>query len=324
MSDTRAPLPPGQMQSPVANAQLTGGRRKTMSAGPVDVTVVTVVYNAGALLVPTIRSVQEQRCPGVEHIIIDGGSNDDTLDLIRAHEAQIDFWLSERDAGIFDAMNKGIAAATGEWVCFLNAGDCFLTSHTLSQIREHLLAAAPETMLEYGQILYTDRSGVLIRTQGGPWSGDWIAGLPHHQATFTRRSAFDRYGAYDTRYSIIADAEMFYRLECAAPGSSRFLPVVVGTFDVTGSSSQLRNLYRYERQFAQARRQHGLHVGRLRQGARLAATFITAMIARALGQESAETLVDGGLRVLGRPPLYRPNCLTKPAPGAAPERAGHS
>src|SRR3989337_648973 len=99
--------------------------------------VVTVVYNDALNLCKTITSVSQQDYPYVQFIVIDGGSTDDTLKVIRANE-QITLWKSERDNGIYDAMNKGLAVATGDYVNFLNAGDTFYNPHVLTRVAEEV------------------------------------------------------------------------------------------------------------------------------------------------------------------------------------------
>lgn len=96
--------------------------RPTPSARPV-ISIVTVSYNAVDALRITLESVRAQSWDAIEHIVIDGGSDDATVDLLRSRDAEIDFWRSERDRGIYDAMNKGLAHAVGEFVLFLNSGD---------------------------------------------------------------------------------------------------------------------------------------------------------------------------------------------------------
>ena len=95
-------------------------------------TVITVVYNAVDKIEDTIKSVISQSYENVEYIIIDGGSSDGTIDIIKKYEDKIDFWLSEKDSGIYDAMNKGIDLATGDWINFMNAGDCFHDSDVIT------------------------------------------------------------------------------------------------------------------------------------------------------------------------------------------------
>ena len=109
----------------------TGGRRLKgiVRDGTPDrplVSIVTVVYNGAATIERTIASVLGQSYPNIEYIIVDGGSTDGTLDILRAHEDRVDLWVSERDGGIYDAMNKGVALCTGEWVGLINADDWYV------------------------------------------------------------------------------------------------------------------------------------------------------------------------------------------------------
>ncbi len=98
------------------------------------VSIVTVVYNDAKGLEKTIKSVINQTYKNVEFIIIDGGSTDGTVEIIKKYEDYIDYWVSEEDKGIYDAMNKGIKAATGTWINFMNAGDVFVDCEVLSSI----------------------------------------------------------------------------------------------------------------------------------------------------------------------------------------------
>jgi hypothetical protein len=110
--------------------QLRGGRRERgeQRSGTADrplVSIVTVVYNGAATLERTIQSVLGQGYANIEYVVVDGGSTDGTLDLLRRYEDRLDLWVSERDKGIYDAMNKGVALCTGEWVGLINADDWY-------------------------------------------------------------------------------------------------------------------------------------------------------------------------------------------------------
>jgi glycosyltransferase involved in cell wall biosynthesis len=98
------------------------------------ISIVTVCYNAEEFIERTILSVIQQKYSNIEYIIIDGGSKDKTLEIIKKYENQVDFWMSEPDHGVFDAMNKGILNATGVWVNFMNAGDTFLSDDVLDSL----------------------------------------------------------------------------------------------------------------------------------------------------------------------------------------------
>lgn len=115
------------------------------------ISVITVVFNGESCLEKTILNVIEQIYPNVEYIIIDGGSTDGTLDIIRRYENQIDYWISEKDKGIYDAMNKGIMTSTGKWINFMNAGDAFYGQAVL----EKIFTSNIDADLIYSDTMYT-------------------------------------------------------------------------------------------------------------------------------------------------------------------------
>ena len=170
------------------------------------VSVVTVVYNGVDVLEETIRSVLEQTYPRLEYIVIDGGSTDGTLDVIRRYETEISFWSSEKDQGIYDAMNKGLTKVTGDWVSFMNAGDKFYSSEIVAEI----FAGSPQgATVIYGgvEIRYPDLSR--IELPGSPaklWQGMQFS----HQAAFTD-AKYHRAHPFNTANKIAADLEFFYK-----------------------------------------------------------------------------------------------------------------
>lgn len=153
------------------------------------VTVVTVTYNAEKFLEQTIKSVIEQDYPNIEYIIIDGGSSDGTVDIIKRYEKHINYWVSEKDEGIYDAMNKGIDKATGEWINFMNAGDSFVHSGTISEVISNV---TDDIDLIVGDINYIENDKATYRQHDGL---DYA--LDHmfccHQALFTRMNIMKKY-----------------------------------------------------------------------------------------------------------------------------------
>ena len=120
------------------------------------VSIITVVYNGIEFLEETIKSVIAQTYPNIEYIIVDGGSKDGTLDIIKKYEAHISKWISEPDKGIYDAMNKGIDLATGDWQNFLNAGDSFVDNNVLEKI---FTTNLENITLVYGDIIAIRENG---------------------------------------------------------------------------------------------------------------------------------------------------------------------
>lgn len=117
------------------------------------VTIVTVCYNASDLIEETIKSVVSQNYPNKEYIIIDGGSTDGTIDIIKKYGSKIDCWISEKDCGIYDAMNKGILRSSGKWINFMNAGDTFYSANAIdsfiNSVEENSIIVYGDTLLVY-------------------------------------------------------------------------------------------------------------------------------------------------------------------------------
>ncbi len=136
------------------------------------VSIITVTYNCGGLLKTTLRSILNQSVKNFEIIIIDGGSTDSTLNIIKEYEDSINYWISEPDKGIYDAMNKGIRAAKGEYLLFLNAGDSFYEDQTLAKIPydQH-----PSADIFYGEtmILKNDGEPLGLRRKKLPHNLNW-------------------------------------------------------------------------------------------------------------------------------------------------------
>ena len=180
-----------------------------MSQTPLPkISVVTVCFNAKGCITKTLRSVCSQDDPNLEYIVIDGGSTDGTQTLIEPFLDRIAHYVSETDGGIYFGMNKGIAAATGDYLLFLNAGDVFADTQVLSDvarfIREHpeadVVYGDSEQVLEYGTYRIKPRAAFANNRIG-----------ISHQATFVRTSLL-RSHLFDTRYRYAADSEQLSRL----------------------------------------------------------------------------------------------------------------
>lgn len=201
-------------------------------------TVVTINYNNCDGLEKTLRSVTSQLTPEVEYIVIDGGSTDGSVELIKKYEKSIAFWVSEPDKGIYNAMNKGIAHASGEYINFMNSGDCFHSSDVLSRVLP--LLNGKDFYVGEQMHVYKDKSNTLrVAPQSIKFVNLAHQALPH-QATFIRTALLKK-RPYDESYRIAADWEqMFYEL-IIDNASYEAIPFVVADFDMMGISSNPRN-----------------------------------------------------------------------------------
>lgn len=170
------------------------------------ISVVTVCFNAANLIEETIKSVVDQTYSDVEYIIIDGNSIDGTTDIILKYEDKISYWISERDKGIYDAMNKGIAAATGDYIIFMNAGDKFANNNVISTVvpllGEHTVVSGK------WHRCYSDGC---IKSASPKELSSFKVEMPIcHQATFIKLP-YHKENPFDTSFRLSADYDFFYK-----------------------------------------------------------------------------------------------------------------
>jgi len=176
------------------------------------ITVITAVCNGGNTLEQSILSVLNQSYDNLEYIIIDGGSEDGTLDIIRKYEQAIDYWVSEPDKGIYDAWNKGVGLALGDWVAFLGADDTYLAGAIHAYVES--LADQQDQRWEYLSSRVNLTTGTkMMRTVGQRWRWKTFRRYMSvaHVGSLHSRSLFERYGLFDTSYKISGDYEFLLR-----------------------------------------------------------------------------------------------------------------
>ena len=206
------------------------------------VTIITVAYNSANTLADTMRSVLNQTYKDIEYIVVDGNSQDSSTDIIRSFEPLFGDrlkWVSEKDEGIYDAMNKGVRMATGDIVGILNSDDLFTSDTLIEQMVGHFPAEAGAI---YGDIHFFkgDRPDELCRYYSGRIFRPWlvhIGFLPPHPSLYVRRELFSRYGCYDPTLRISADFEFIARLSYKHHVVMRYLPIDFVAMRMGGAST---------------------------------------------------------------------------------------
>ena len=195
------------------------------------ISIITVVYNGEQYLQETIESVLNQNYDNIEYIIIDGGSTDGTIDIIKKYEDKIDYWISEKDRGIYDAMNKGIDVANGGWINFMNAGDSFYDNKVVFNIFKNNI----EECIIYGNtnVIYDDDYSKIKKVDF-----NFIKGMPFsHQSVFTCSKILKQY-KYNIKYKIYADFDFY--LKCYKNNISfYYVDIIVSNYLNNGVSSVL-------------------------------------------------------------------------------------
>jgi glycosyltransferase involved in cell wall biosynthesis len=204
------------------------------------VTVITAVFNARDCVTDCIESVLRQDYPNIEFIIVDAASTDGTIDIIRRYEGEIDIWLSETDNGIFDAWNKGLNLAKGDWIAFLGADDAY----TPGAIRRYTEAARQHPDAEFicsrAQLVHPAGYSPIF---GAAWKWPTCARFMTsiHVGTMHKRSLFERYGVFDTSYRSAGDYE--FLLRAGSKLEAAFIPDVTVRMRSGGASDSASGLY---------------------------------------------------------------------------------
>lgn len=179
------------------------------------ISVVVAVFNGVSTLQKCLRSICQQTYANLDIVVIDGGSGDGTVDVIKKYQSRLSYWVSEKDDGIFDAWNKGIKAARGDWICFIGADDFFMKSDVLERMVLHLKTLPSSIRVAYGQIMVLDKQGKDLFLLGQPWERakhdfQQIMSLPY-PGLMQRKELIVEKGGFDTSFRIAGDYELLLR-----------------------------------------------------------------------------------------------------------------
>lgn len=205
--------------------------------------VVTVCRNEAMNIRVTCESILSQRYRDFEWIVIDGASTDGTLEILQEYDQQVDCLISEPDTGIYNAMNKGAALATGEYLIFMNGGDSFASVDALEYASE-----VPRAQVLYGDVYLGDLNGSMESYPDVIQPGYMLRNMIPHQATFYQRTLFEAMGGYDESFEIAADYDLYARLFEVESVSHQHISHPLAVFDRGGISNnkQFRGLRKRE------------------------------------------------------------------------------
>ena len=203
--------------------------------------IITIVYNNVDTIADCMDSVIGQTYKNIEYIIIDGGSTDGTIDLIKKYGNKISKFTSEPDHGIYYAMNKGISLATGDVIGFLNADDFYTDNSVIKKVVENFGSNSVDSC--YGDIHYVKRNNISVITRN--WkSGEFSIGkfkkgwFPPHPTFFVKRDIYNKFGNFNTSFKFSADVELMVRFLCNHNVSTCYIPKVLIKMRDNGESNK--------------------------------------------------------------------------------------
>lgn len=203
------------------------------------ISIVTAAFNSAATIKDTIESVLSQDYPNIEYIVADGGSKDGTVEILKSYGDKIK-WISEKDSGIYDAMNKGVKMATGDAIGVVGSDDFYPDNQAISKVVKAFKESNADSV--YGDLHYVDavNTNKIVRNwKSGTYDRQrFLNGwMPPHTAFFLKKSAYDTYGLYDTTYRSAGDYELMLRMLYKHHVSSFYIPEVLMKMRIGGDSN---------------------------------------------------------------------------------------
>lgn len=202
------------------------------------ISIITVCYNSDKTIEDTLKSVVSQTYKDIEYIVIDGGSKDKTLDIINQYKIHIDFWVSEPDKGLYDAINKGIQKATGDFVGIINSDDVFYENDTIEKIAKYI-TENPDLDAVTGDIIQHKNNRIIRKYSSEDWTPEKlkIGFMPPHPSIFIKTNLFQQFGYYREDYKIGADYELIVRYFLKNKISYKYSGIITTSMAVGGASS---------------------------------------------------------------------------------------
>lgn len=227
------------------------------------ISIITVCYNSGKTIEDTFKSVQSQSYKDIEYIVIDGGSKDNTLELINQYKEIIDYSVSEKDNGLYDAMNKGIEKATGDVIGFLNSDDLFCDDMAVEKVM-NVFNENSKIDSVYADIYYVDQNNTdkIVRK--------WITGKqktfkkgwhPAHPTLYIKKKVYNQYGGFNLKFKLASDFEIMLRFIEKYKISTIYLPEPLIKMRLGGETNKsVENIFRQNKECIKAFKDNDLKV----------------------------------------------------------------
>lgn len=226
------------------------------------VSIITSVYNNEKTIEDAIKSVLSQDYSDIEYIVVDGASKDSTVEVIKKYEDKISKFVSERDKGIYDGLNKGISLATGDIIAFLHSDDIYASETIISDVVKMFQENEIDSI--YGDLVYVDKhdtSKIFRYWKSGQYSFKKLCNgwMPPHPTFFVKREFYDRYGKFDLGFGIAADYDFMLRMLGKYKISTMYLPKVLYKMRVGGASNRsIKNIIQKSREDIKALKNNGI------------------------------------------------------------------
>jgi len=226
------------------------------------ITLITSVYNNQETIAEAIDSVLSQTYPDIEYIIIDGGSTDATVNIVKSYQNSLAAFISEPDQGIYDGLNKGIKLATGDVIGFLHSDDLYENNRVIETVAQVFIDNSIDSI--YGDLTYVNKNDptrIIRYWKSGEFSlyklrHGW---MPPHPTFFVKRKVYEQYGLFDTRFKIAADYDLILRFLGKHQISTHYIPGVLIKMRVGGESNKsLKNVFRKSAEDLQAMKNNGI------------------------------------------------------------------
>ena len=228
------------------------------------ISIITVCYNSVTTITDALSSVSDQLYDDIEHIVVNGGSSDGTVDLVKRYGKRVSKIVTGPDGGIYDAMNKGLSLATGDYVAYLNSDDFYTSEKVIQQVAETIHETNADAI--YGDLSYVKRNDPKIRVRY--WKsqmfqpGSFVRGFaPPHPTFFMKRKLLNDLGGFDLSYSLASDFDLMFRALEIKKYTSTYMPLELTRMRTGGATNiSLSNIVRQNQEILRSLRSHGARI----------------------------------------------------------------